>query len=193
MNESKDIKNVLLDLSKNDENAFRQIFHLFSDSVYSFSLRLTRSKIDAEEIVQEAFLKIWTGRASAHTIENFSAYLFIITKNLALNVIKRRVIEEKVNVAFLKESRSVHHQTEEAVIYRDYERLLKDMVKNLPPQQRLIYSLCRQEGLQYDEVAQRLKISKLTVKTHMQHAIKTIKTQFTHILRLGLLFTPIVL
>jgi RNA polymerase sigma-70 factor (family 1) len=192
LTESKNIQNVLLDLSKNDENAFRQIFHLFSDSVYSFSLRLTRSKIDAEEIVQEVFLKIWTGRASAHTIENFSAYLFIITKNLALNVIKRRVIEEKANIAFVNESPNTHCQTEETVIYRDYERLLKDMVKNLPPQQQLIYSMCRQEGLQYEEVAQRLKISKLTVKTHMQQAIKTIKTQFIHILRFGLLLAPVV-
>ena len=193
MNESKDIKNVLLDLSKNDETAFRQIFHLFSDSVYSFSLRLTRSKIDAEEIVQEVFLKIWTGRASVNTIENFAGYLFIITKNLALNVIKRRVLEEKVKIHFLKESPSVHCQPEETVIGRDYERLVKDMVKNLPPQQQLIYSMCRQEGLQYDEVAQRLKISKLTVKAHMQQALKTIKTQFSHILRFGVLFTPIVL
>jgi RNA polymerase sigma-70 factor (ECF subfamily) len=65
------------------------------------------------------------------------------------------------------------------------------MIRKLPPQQQLIYSMCRHEGLQYDEVAQRLKISKLTVKTHMQQALKTIKTQFAHIMRFGLLFIPV--
>jgi RNA polymerase sigma-70 factor (family 1) len=192
MTETKDIKDLLDQLSKNNEKAFRTLFHLFSHKVYSFSLRLTRSSITAEEMVQEVFLKLWVNRASLANVENFSSYLFVITKNLALNTLKRKAIEERAKISFTRELEKKHCDTEETVIHRDYEQLLNATINHLPPQQRLVYSLCHQEGLQYEEVAQRLKISRLTVKTHMQQALKTIKTQFGNIIRMGLLFIPIV-
>jgi RNA polymerase sigma-70 factor (family 1) len=187
MKESKDIHDLLCQLSKNDETAFRQIFHLFSDRVYSFSLRLTKCKTTAEEMVQEVFMKIWINRAKLHTVENFPSYLFIVTKNLVLNSIKRSAIEEKAKATFVMESVSNHSDTEEKVILDDYERILNETINHLPPQQRLVYSMCHQEGLQYEEVAQRLKISRLTVKTHMHQALKTIKSQFSHIVHVILL------
>lgn len=191
MKETKDIKNLLDQLSKNDEQAFRQLFHLYSNRVYSFVLRLTRSRVIAEEMVQEVFLKIWINRSSVSAIDNFSSYLFIVTKNLALNVLKRRSMEEKAKVILGRELVRKHDDTEETVIYRDYEQFLKETIDHLPPQQRLVYSMCRQEGLQYEEVAHRLKISPLTVKTHMHQALKTIKTQFSRIIQVGLIFVSL--
>jgi RNA polymerase sigma-70 factor (family 1) len=191
MKETKDTKTLLDQLSKSDEQAFRQLFHLYSDRVYSFSLRLTRSGITAEEMVQEVFLKIWVNRKSISSIEDFPSYLFIVTKNLTLNSLKRRALEEKAKITLVRELARKHNDTEETVIYRDYEQLLKETVSHLPPQQRLVYSMCHQEGLQYEEVAQRLKISRLTVKTHMQQALKTIKTQFARVIQVSLLFISI--
>ena len=182
MKESKDIHDLLYQLSKNDETAFRQVFQLFSNRVYSFSLRLTKCKTSAEEMVQEVFMKIWINRGKMHTIEDFSSWLFIITKNLVLNSIKRNAIEEKAKATFAIEAATNHSDTEEKVILEDYERILNETINHLPPQQRLVYSMCHQEGLQYEEVAQRLKISRLTVKTHMHQALKTIKSQFSHII-----------
>jgi RNA polymerase sigma-70 factor (family 1) len=187
MKESKDIHDLLYQLSKNDEIAFRQIFRLFSNRVYSFSLRLTKCNTSAEEMVQEVFMKVWINRAKMQTVENFPSYLFIVTKNLILNSIKRNAIEEKAKAAFAMESVTNHSDTEEKVILDDYERILNETIDHLPPQQRLVYSMCHQEGLQYEEVAQRLKISRLTVKTHMHQALKTIKSQFSHIIQVVLL------
>lgn len=184
MKESKDIESLLHRLSKNDEAAFCQLFHLFSDRVYSFSFKLTKSHTSAEEMVQEVFMKLWVNRGTLYSIENFSSYLFIVTRNLVLNSIKRKAIEEKATKVFVMETSKNHNDTEEKVIHDDYERLLNETVSHLPPQQRLIYSLCHNEGLQYEEVAQRLKISRLTVKTHMHQALKTIKAQFSGLVHL---------
>jgi RNA polymerase sigma-70 factor (family 1) len=182
MKASKDIKTLLNHLSKNDEDAFREIFVLFSDQVYSFSFKLTRDRITAEEMVQEVFLKIWIKRSTLNEIENLSSYLFIITKNLVLNVLKRKAFEERAKAIFIVEAEKVRCDTEEKVIHDDYERILNKTVSQLPPQQKLIYAMCHHEGLQYQEVAQKLKISRLTVKTHMHQALKTIKAQFGSIL-----------
>jgi RNA polymerase sigma-70 factor (family 1) len=187
MKESKDIRSLLHQLSKNDETAFRKLFHLFSDQVYSFSFKLTRSRISAEEMVQEVFMKIWVGRNKLHNIDNFSSYLFIVTRNLVLNSLKRKALEDKAKASFMIERERLHSNTEETVIQNDYERILNDTINHLPPQQRLIYSMCHQEGLQYDEVAERLKISRLTVKTHMHQALKTIKAQFSNLIQMIIL------
>jgi RNA polymerase sigma-70 factor (family 1) len=188
MPEIKDIKGLLDQLSKNDEHAFRLIFHAFSDRVYSFSFRLTRSQETAEEMVQEVFLKIWINRGSLAGIENFNAYLYTMTRNLAFNTLKRMAIEEKAKTTLQRELTDKHFDTEETVIHRDYQQLLHRAISHLPPQQRLVYSLCHQEGLRYEEVAQRLNISRLTVKTHMQQALRTLKSQFAHFARMGVLF-----
>lgn len=191
MQEVKDIKNLLNRLSKNDEHAFRLIFHAFSDRVYSFSFRLTRSQETAEEMVQEVFLKIWINRESLVSIDNFNGYLYTVTRNLAFNTLKRLSIEEKAKHTLQREFADKHSDTEETVIHRDYQQLLNRAISHLPPQQRLVYSLCHQEGLRYEEVAQRLKISRLTVKTHMQQALRTLKSQFAHVLRVGVILLSI--
>jgi RNA polymerase sigma-70 factor (family 1) len=185
MQELKDIRYLLNELSSHNEMAFRRIFDAFSGQVYSFSLRLTRSKENAEEIVQEVFLKIWINRELLSTIDNFPAYLYTLTRNLALNNLKRIAVEKRTHAMLQHEMQSKDNVTEQTVIHHDYEQFLSKAINHLPPQQRLVYSLCHQEGLRYDEVAQRLKISKLTVKTHMQHALRSIKSQFTHILKTG--------
>jgi RNA polymerase sigma-70 factor (family 1) len=179
--DSQDTKSLLDRLSKNDEAAFREIFSQFSNQVYSFSLKLTRDQFTAEEMVQEIFLKIWLIRVNLYNIENLSSYLFIVTKNLVLNTLKRRLREERAKATFLRNAEKAKWDTEEKVIHNDYERILNETIQNLPPQQRLVYSMCHQEGLQYEEAAQKLKISRLTVKTHMHQARKSIRAQLAEL------------
>lgn len=187
MPEIEDLKSHLIQISEDDENAFRKIFHTFSTMVYSFAFRLTHSEYTAEEIVQEVFLKVWSHRRSLSGVENFPAYLSTITRNLTFNVLKHNLVAEKAIKTLQHRQADLHHQTEETVIYRDYEQLLNRAINLLPPQQKLVYSMCHQEGLRYDEVARKLKISRLTVKSHMQRALRTIKTQFAGALRISVL------
>lgn len=188
MKEDQKIKNLLDQLANDDERAFRQLFHFFSDKVYSFAYRLTRSETVAEEMVQEVFLKVWINRASLSEVSNFSAFLLTITKNQTFNILKRQALEERAKLRLLREFDDTQGETEEAFIMEEHKQLLNQAINHLPPQQRLVYSMCHQEGLRYEEVAQRLKISKLTVKTHMQQALRNIKSQFLHIARLALVF-----
>lgn len=192
MQEIKDLKNLLYQTSIHDEYAFGKIFQSFSGMVYSFSYKLTRSNYLAEEIVQEVFLKVWIHRESLPQIDNFSAYLFTIAKNLAFNILKHNLIEEKAKT-ILHGQRTDSHETEETVIYQDYQQLLNKAINHLPPQQKLVYSMCHQEGLRYKEAAQKLKISRLTVKTHMQQALRSIKIQFAGLMRVSVLFIAIYL
>ena len=170
---------IIRHISESDPRAFRELFDHYSPKVYGFALKITRSESIAEEMVQEVFMKIWQNRRDLRSVEYFPAYLFTVTKNFSLNVLKRLATEEKAKRSFAEDLHVVHSDTEETVIYRDYHNILSRAIDCLPPQQKLVYSLCRGEGLKYEEVAEKLRISRFTVKTHMQQALRNIKSHFT--------------
>jgi len=175
------LKSVLIRVSEGDGAAFKELFDAFSPRIYGFALKVTHSGSLAEEIVQEAFLKIWTHRESLQNVEFFPAWMHMIARNLALNALKKIATEQKAKVQYLKEIRTESSETEELVVYRDYQRILNRAIDRLSPQQKMVYSLCHGEGLKYEEAAEKLRISRLTVKTHMQQAIRAIKTHLRHV------------
>lgn len=184
------LKFLIHQVSEGDSQAFREVFEEYAPRVYSFALKLTHSSATAEEMVQDVFLKIWQNRKSLCDIDHFPAYLYVMTRNMALNVMKRMALEENVKISMAREIGASHSDVEDEFILRDYRHLLNRAIEGLPPQQKLVYSLCYGEGLKYEEVAQKLHISRLTVKTHMQHALRNIKGHFKTIVRI---VTPLVL
>ena len=172
----KSFRSVVLRVSEGDPVAFEAIFQAFSPQIYAFALKLTRSPSVAEELVQDVFLKVWVAREDLTKVDHFPSWLYAICRNHAFNALKRIAIEEKAKaqlVGVLEESTT---ETESGVIYRDYERLVEKAIERLSPQQKMVYSLCRGEGLRYEEAAEKLQISRLTVKTHMQQALRNIKS-----------------
>jgi RNA polymerase sigma-70 factor (family 1) len=175
---SEKLNPLLAQIASGDAMAFRKVFNQFSGKVYLFALKLTRSQATAEEIVQETFTKIWVTRERLTNIDYFPSYLYTIARNLTFNILKRIAMEEKVKSAYSIRQNILDNNTEQVIFCNDYEHILTKIIDQLPPQQKLVYGLCHGEGLKYEEAAERLNISRLTVKTHMQHALKTIKTHF---------------
>jgi RNA polymerase sigma-70 factor (ECF subfamily) len=174
------LNSVVRRVSAGDEGAFEELFEDFSPRIYGFALKLTHSPTTAEELVQEVFMKIWVNRKTLGNIDHFSAYVYTITRNLALSFLKRLAIEERAKAEYIKGVREETFETEETLAYRDYQSILKNAIDHLSPQQKTVYSLCHGEGLKYEEAAERLHISRLTVKTHMQQAIRNIRLHFKH-------------
>jgi RNA polymerase sigma-70 factor (ECF subfamily) len=170
-------KELLYRIAQSDESAFADLFNRYCHKVNSFAFRLTHSAALAEEIVQDVFLKIWIGRASVASVEYFPSYLFTITRNHTLNILKRKIQEENATAIFGREILPTYHEPPSEV-YNERERMLHHIISHMPFQQRQVYTLCHQQGLKYKEVAKLLNISKLTVKAHMQHALRAIKAHF---------------
>ncbi len=172
-------ENLLAQIAGGDEHAFRILFNTYSSRIFGYALKLTKSQDLSEEIVQDVFMKIWISRSTINEIQNIEAYLITLTRNHTFNVLKRVAIEEIAKAKLSKKLEEAHHETEEAVNFHESQAILNNAIDRLPPQQRLVYSLCHEEGLKYEEVAQRLNISRLTVKTHMQQALRTLKSHFS--------------
>jgi RNA polymerase sigma-70 factor (ECF subfamily) len=168
-------KALLSQISTGDEKAFSVFFRRFSAKVYTYALKIVKSETLSEEITQEVFVKIWNLGEQLNSIENLDAYLRILTRNHTLKVLRRLALEVRTSKMMAPGYTETHNETEEYIIFKDSEKILNQGIEQLPAQQKLVYMLCHQEGLKYEEAAERLNISKLTVKTHMQHALRFLR------------------
>lgn len=163
---------MLQQVALGDERAFRRLFNKYHQKLGSHIYRITKSHELAEEIVQDVFLKIWTNRASLSETVNFQAYLFVISKNHALNCLKR-IANEKALTTNLDDIIS-DTQCEEVAEDNERYMLVDEAIDHLPPQQRLVYLMSRHERLQYAEIADRLSLSRETVKKYLQISTESI-------------------
>lgn len=167
---------LLAKVAMADERAFRKLYDTFGDKVYTQAFRLLHSKEKAEELMQEVFLKIWRMGPALREIESLDAYLGKMTRNRTLNVLRDQARAKGwIQEVVAEDDIAGRNDTEEALLLKEAKNALKEAIAMLPEQQREVYLLCHEEGLKYDEAAQRLNIAPLTVKTHMQRALKFLR------------------
>lgn len=162
-------------IASGDEQAFRTFFYRYNNRVYYFMLHILRQEKDAEEGVQDVFLKLWLAHTSLNNIENPGTYLFVMAKNRALDQLDKNTVQQKGLHALLANSAGADNSTEENIAFRESSELVSRAVQLLPDQQRIVYQLSKEEGLSREEIADRLQISPHTVKNHLAVAIKFIR------------------
>lgn len=170
-----DDENLLLSkISTGDELAFRFLFDRYRKLVYTYALKIIKIDVLAEEILHDVFLKIWL-HDDLKNIENVEHYLKTITRNLTLNILRRVNLEAVTNMQMGVNWQEGHSDTENQVLLNDSIQTLNQAINLLTPQQKLVYKLCKQDGLKYAQVAEQLSISPLTVKTHMQQILRFLR------------------
>lgn len=167
-------------IAQGDQRAFSTIYHLYYDKIYKFSFRLLLSEELSEEIVQETMLLIWQGGDKLKEIRNLDAYLKTVAKRKVIALYRRKAIEDRA-VKELKAAYSdAHNETEEGILHRESRKILDEGIMLLPSQQRLVYQLCYQDGLKYEEAAEKLHISHGTVQSHMKQALKFLRNHLSN-------------
>lgn len=163
---------VLRQVAEGDQRAFRRLFDLYHHKLGAYIYGITKSRELAEEIVQDVFLKIWNNRTNLNEINNFQGYLFIISKNHALNCLKNTAsrhlavtdLEELSNEMILEDPQEANERY----------ILIDEAIDRLPQQQKLVYLMSRHEGLRYTEIADRMSLSRETVKKYLQLSTESI-------------------
>lgn len=169
-----DEKLLLAKIAARDENAFRWLYDRYRKKIYSYALKVLKFEDRAEDVVHEVFLSIWQ-HEHPEEIGNIEAYIHVVARNSSLRLLRRQQLEVKAGRELAVEWKEMHDETEQSIITNETRRLLQKAIDFLPPQQRIVFRLCREEGLKYKEVAERLSISQLTVKTHMQQALRSLR------------------
>jgi RNA polymerase sigma-70 factor (family 1) len=170
------IKILFENLANGDERAFCTIFELCKRRVFAVALKMTKSSTEAEEIVQNVFLSIWLSKSRLSDINDPEAYLFTITYNAIYAQLKKASRNQRLLNAILNNLTEIQNTTDETIAAHETGRLINEAIQELSPQQRTVYCLSKQEGLSYDDIAERLQISRNTVRNHLAEAMKTIRT-----------------
>lgn len=170
-----DIKECFKNLAKDDASAFATIFELYKKRVFGVALNMLKSETEAEEIVQDVFLSIWLSKAKLGAVNDPEAYLFTITYNTIYAHLKKASRNQQLLKTIISHLTEIQNTTDETIDANETNKLINEAIQQLPPQQRMVYELSKQEGLSYDEVAERMRLSRNTVRNHLAEAMKTIR------------------
>lgn len=162
-------------LKQGNENAFNSLFRDYARRLYSFCYGYLKSREDAEEIVQETFVRVWEARAAIDPDYSFGGFVFTIAHRLVLNRLRKLRNERAGNLLWLRNRSKATNDTEDSIIYSDLGRLAKDAISGLPPRRKAIYRMVREDHMTYQQVADNLNISVKTVEAQMTEALKYLR------------------
>lgn len=156
------------------ELLFAGIFKTYEYRLYSLALKLTKSDLYAKDVIQEVFLKLWEHRESIHSIENIEAWLYRLTENKVIDFLRKAAADGRLKEA-LWNKLPTNPEMEHGVEVKEYNYIIQKAIDQLPPQRKLIYYLNREEGLNYQQIANELHISRHTVKNQLSTALQSIR------------------
>ena len=139
---------------------------------------------DAEEIVQEVFVKLWEHRNQIEAGHNFESYLKTIARNHILNLLKKTARDKMMQQTLCERMQALRSLPSDRLVEKELELLHQRAIFLLSPRQKVAYLLRKEEGLSYKEIASELHVSKNTAKNHTGDAIKIIRRQLSGILRM---------
>ncbi len=176
-------------LKKGDVVAFDAIYNKYCRKLHGFVLMYLKQEEDAEEIVQEVFIKIWNSRDKIDVYASFESFLFTIAYNATMSLLRKRMTEAKSR-EYLKSVQQIEGAEEviEELQFKELNDQLESLLERLTPRQKEIFQLSREEGLTHAEIAQKLNISESTVNNHLVTILKFLKNNIDSSLAVSVLF-----
>ncbi|CAM3743052.1 RNA polymerase sigma-70 factor [Pontibacter korlensis] len=169
------IEHLVNSLLTGDEGAFACLYREFEARLYTFAFKLTQDKIDAEEVVQEVFLKVWEKRHTLNPQQSFGGFLFTVAKNIVYNKAKQRAYHFAFQKYLAYSEQDICRATENNLGYNELGTLLDKIYEALPPVRRKVFLMSRLQGLSNSEIAAELNTSTSNIENHLNKALRFIR------------------
>ncbi len=170
-----DLDDLINRLQKSDKEAFNILFYLYADKILNFAKSFYNDQADAEEVVQEVFLRIWLKRTEITNPKSFNAYIFTISKNFIFNNL-RKIFHKKKYQEYAYKARSAGENTTlNDYYFEEMVHAINEFIDQFPPKRREVFLLSRKQGLTNQEIAEKLKISIKAVEYHISHSLKSLR------------------
>jgi RNA polymerase sigma-70 factor (family 1) len=157
------------------EAAFEALYRLYFVRLFRFCFSIIHQKESAEEIVNDVFLKLWEHRGPGPAIGNPRLYLYVSVKNRSLNYLRDNAAVHIIEISERCDA-YIRFDTNPETILLDAEglRRIQAAIDELPPRCKLIFSLVKEDGLKYKDVAGLLDLSVKTVEAQLAIALRKI-------------------
>jgi RNA polymerase sigma-70 factor (ECF subfamily) len=169
-------KELLRLLADGDEHAFQVIFERHWDAVFSTALLLTKSGSVAEDVAQDVFTMLWEKRASLAGVDKLEGFLFVSARNIIYSRFRKLASQDAYRQYILSCFREdAAESAQEAAELRELDRTIQQAIRLLPPQQQKAFRLSRFEGMQHEEIAVTMGVSRITIKSYIVQAIASLR------------------
>ena len=167
-----------------DASAFNELVLKYRNRVMGIAARMLENRVDAEDLAQDVFVKVYHSLKSFKGEALFSTWLYRITANSCLNHRRRKKTEAAIDPMggdkdFTFSDDSANPQT--LLEKEEFKRFLEKAIHELPEEQRLVLILRDIEGLSYEEIADSLELELGTVRSRLHRARLAIQARIKHL------------
>lgn len=168
--------NLFLGIKNHNSIAFQQFYNKYYQRLLSFIVTFTNDREQAKDIVQEAFVILWTNRKSIDPLKSPKSYIFFIAKNIFIDYYRKEKRDNQFLIDLKETALRERIEDNGEEISRRIEKM-NSLIEALPEKCKVILKMNKIEGLKYQEIADHLDISLKTVESQMRIAYKKIREQ----------------
>jgi len=175
------LKEVIDGCLKNDRQKQGELYRMFASRMYGICLRYTGNTMDAQDILQEGFVKIFSSMKQFNGQGSFEGWMKRIFINMALDKYRSRITH--LSVDDLNDDNTGLKDSEASAIEMLSEKEILNAIRNLPDQYRLVFNLYILEGMSHHEIAEMLNIGVSTSRSNLARAKTLLKGKieyYTH-------------
>ena len=173
-------------LKKGDDRAMAPIFKLYNKSLYYFARQLVDNDGQAEDIVADAFVKLWQKNTDFDSLAAIRAFMYVTIRNSCCNYLKHIKRKTASHQEILQLSKEEEDYIESKMIKANLLELILQEVETLPPIRRKIFKMIFLDDLSIFEIATKLNITVDTVRVQKARALHSLRTI---ILKKGMMLT----
>ena len=179
---------LIQQLKASSEKAFDEIYNLYAGRLYTFCMKYIKIREDAEEIVEDVFVKLWKIRKTIRQQQSLKALLFTMAHHAIISSY-RQTLSSPEYAAFVSiRERSDASDASSLVEYNEFVDHLHHEMSLLPNTQQQVIYLSKYEGLSNEEIAQKLNLSRQTVRNQLSVGLKALRRSLLPLSALFLFF-----
>lgn len=155
-----------------NKTEFTNLVLPFKDKLYRLAKRILVSKDEADDAVQEVFLKLWKGKERIESYKNPEAFAITMTKNYCLDRLKSK---QASNLKIVHSNYQTSENIEKKIEANDEVEIVFKIMETLPAQQKIVLQLRDVEQFEFSEIAKMLDSNETAVRVALSRARKTVR------------------
>ena len=164
---------IVAEIKTGNKFIFTEVYYKYHERFYFFVLKQTASTDIAEDVVQQAFIKLWENREKLSEEFTIDVQLARITRSILIDTLRKKAVERKVINQVASQSPTIY--ISDPALEKELSSKISSAIESLPPICKKIFKLSREENLSYNEIATQLCISPRTVENQISKALKVIR------------------
>ena len=164
-------------IRQGDVGQFESLFRSSYVSLVRYAKTLIKDHDDAEEIVQDLFVRIWQDKEKLNIESSLNGYLFRSVHNKCMHFIEHSKVVDRHAEEMLYRQTEIQESPADILHYKELQSRIARILERLPERCGQIFYLSRFEGLKYTEIAEKLSVSVKTVESNMGKALKEFRKE----------------